>query len=188
MTEANAAVAILRPAVENERQGYHFYQAAVARTADTRGKQMFESLGKDETRHLHLLLVEYQSLEKGEGWVDPQEAMEQEIKIDMSQPLFPEEGMAPVSFPWDEASAGEWDELQTDLAVLKFGMEMEGRFYEMYKSALDEAMPDSPAAWAYRFLMTEENRHFRLLQEAHNYLDENEVWWDDWQKPFFEGG
>ncbi len=188
MTEAKAALAILRRAAENERQGYHFYQEAVARMADARGREMFESLGEDETRHLHLLSVEYQSLERGEGWIDPQEAMEQKIEVDISQPLFPGEEMAPVAFPWDEAAERGWDELQTDLAVLKFGMEMEERFYEMYKSALEEAVSDSPAARAYQFLMAEENRHFELLQEAHNYLDENEVWWDDWQRPIFEGG
>ena len=69
----------------------------------------------------------------------------------------------------------------------KFGMEMEERFYEMYRSALEETAVDSLAVPAYEFLMTEENRHFRLLQEAYSYLDSNEVWWDDWQKPMFEG-
>ena len=187
MTGTNAALAILRRAVENERQGYHFYQEAVARTADARGREMFESLGQDEARHLRLLLVEYQSLEKGEGWVDPQGALEREIEVDISQPLFGEEAMASAAFPWEESSEREWDELQTDLAVLEFGMGMEDRFYEMYKSALDEAGLDSLAAPAYQFLMSEENRHFKLLQEAHDYLDENEVWWDDWQRPIFEG-
>ena len=188
MTDVTGTLAILRRAVENERQGYHFYQEAVARADDARGKAMFESLGNDETRHLHLLLVEHQSLEKGKGWVDPQVALEQEIEVDMSQPLFPGEEMPAVAFPWEEASDRAWDELQTDLAVLKFGMEMEERFYEMYKAALEEAEPQSLAAQAYRFLMTEENRHFTLLQEAHNYLDQNDVWWDDWQRPIFEGG
>jgi len=188
MSEAKGALPILRRAVENERQGYHFYQEAVARTGDARGKAMFESLGDDETRHLRLLLVEHQSLEKGEGWVDPQEALGREMEIDMTRPLFAEEQMASVAFPWEEASDQEWDQLQTDLAVLTFGMEMEERFYEMYKAALAEAPPDSLAASAYRFLMTEENRHFMLLQEAHDYLAKNEVWWDDWQRPIFEGG
>lgn len=188
MTDVQGALPILRRAVENERQGYHFYQEAAARADDARGKAMFESLGNDETRHLHLLLAEYQSLQKGEGWIDPQDALEREIEIDVSQPLFPEEQMAPVAFPWEEASDREWDELQTDLAVLRFGMEMEERFYEMYKAALGEAAPDSRPASAYRFLMSEENCHFTLLQDAHNYLAENEVWWDDWQRPIFEGG
>lgn len=188
MSKANAALAILRRAVENERQGYHFYREAVARTADPRGREMFDSLGRDETRHLRLLLVEHQSLEKGEGWIDPQEAMEREIEFDVSQPLFPEEEMALAAFPWDQASEREWDELQADLAVLKFGMEMEEQFYEMYRAARDAAAPDSSAARAYQFLMTEENHHFKLLQEAHNYLDAHEVWWDDWQRPIFEGG
>jgi rubrerythrin len=186
--ETNAALAVLRRAAENERQGYHFYRGAVARSTEERGKKMLESLGQDETRHMRLLLVELQSLGQDEGWVDPEEAMEREIDIDMSQPLFEGHAMAEVAFPWDEAGAQDWDALQTDLAVLRFGMEMEEQFYEMYKSALAGATAGSPAARAYSFLMTEENRHFMLLQEAYNYLDKNGVWWDDWERPFFEGG
>jgi len=188
MTEREAALAVLRRAAENERQGYHFYQQAVARTADPQGREMFESLGRDETGHLCLLLVEIQSLEKGGGWVDPEEAMAQEINVDVRSPLFPGEQMASVAFPWDEAPERQWSNVQTDLSVLKFGMEMEERFYEMYKSALDEPTLGSAAVRAYESLMTEENRHFRLLQEAHDYLDDNGVWWDDWQRPIFEGG
>ncbi len=187
MTDTAAALAVLRRAAENERQGYHFYQEAVARTADARGRAMFESLGKDETRHLRLLLVEYESLEAGEGWVDPEEAMERDVAVDLSIPLFQGTELASMAFPWDEAAEREWNDLQADLAVLRFGMDMEERFYEMYRAALDETGSSSPAATAYQFLMTEENRHFRLLQEAHNYLDQNEVWWDDWERPFFEG-
>jgi rubrerythrin len=187
MTETAAALAVLRRAAENERQGYHFYQEAVARTGDARGREMFESLGKDETRHLRLLLVEYESLEEGEGWIDPEEAMGRDVVVDLSTPLFQGTELASMAFPWDEAGEQERNELQTDLAVLRFGMEMEERFYEMYRSALGETGPDSPAVPAFQFLMTEENRHFKLLQEAHNYLDSNEVWWDDWQRPIFEG-
>ena len=187
-SDMDATLAILRRAVENERQGYRFYEEAMTRTADDRGRAIFESLGKDETRHLRLLLVEYQSLEVGGGWVDPEEAMTRDIEIDMSQPLFSEQDMVEVVFPWDETAEQEWNELQTDLVVLKFGMEMEEQFYEMYKSALGEATLHSPAIQAWEFLMAEENRHFMLLQEAYNYLDENNVWWDDWERPFFEGG
>jgi rubrerythrin len=187
MVETATALAVLRRAAENERQGYHFYQEAVARTDDPLGKEMFRSLGKDETRHLRLLLVEYENLERGEGWVDPIEAMDRDLDVDISTPLFQGAELAGEAFPWDDAGAEGRSELQTDLAVLGFGMEMEQRFYEMYRSALEEAETDSPAVPAYEFLMTEESRHFKLLQEAHSYLDSNEVWWDDWQRPMFEG-
>ena len=188
MADVKEALAVLRRAVENERLGYTFYQDVVARVAAPKGKEMLASLGKDETCHLRLLLVEYRSLEKGEEWVDPEQAMKQEIKVDMSQPLFQGEEMAPVAFPWQEAAGRRWSRLETDLAVLKFGMEMEEKFYKMYRAAFEGSVPSSPAGRAYQFLMVQENGHFRLLQEAYNYLDKNGVWWDDWQKPMFEGG
>jgi rubrerythrin len=188
MGDTSDALSVLRRAAENERQGYHFYQEAAARTADPRGQEMFESLAQDESRHLRLLVVEYQSLERGDGWVDPEEAMAREIETDLSQPLFHGADLASMAFPWDEAERQDWSDLETDLAVLRFGMDTEEQFYTMYKSALDEVGPASVASPAYRFLMVEENRHFKLLQEARDYLDQNGTWWDDWQRPMFEGG
>lgn len=35
--------------------------------------------------------------------------------------------------------------------------------------------------------MREENKHFKILQDAHSYLNDNKHWWDDWELPFFEG-
>ena len=124
MSDTATALAVLRRAAENERQGYHFYQEAVDRTVDARGKAMFESLGKDETRHLRLLLVEYESLEKGEGWVDPEEAMGRDVTVDLSMPLFQRTELASMAFPWSEADEQGQDELYV-IAASRLAMLMQ---------------------------------------------------------------
>jgi len=188
MNTQEDALAVLRRAMENEREGYRFYLEASERSPDPAGQGTFHSLAKDEERHLAILLVEYDSLSAGEGWVDLEEALAREVEVDITKPLFPGEELAvqeksPFEATW---AAYEIEELAGDLAVLELGMDIEEKFYQMYKKAAAET-DDAVGRQAYQFLMKEENRHFKLLQDAHNYLSDNQHWWDKWELPFFEG-
>jgi rubrerythrin len=188
MNKQEEALAVLRRAMVNEREGYRFYLEASERSPDPAGQGTFRTLAKDEEKHLAILLVEYDSLSAGEGWVDPEEAIKREVEVDITKPLFPGEELASQEkSPFEETwAAYDVGDVVGDLAVLKFGMKVEEDFYNMYEKAAAET-DDAVGRRAYQFLMEEENRHFKLLQEAHNYLSENEYWWDDWELPFFEG-
>jgi len=182
------ALAVLRRAMENEREGYRFYLEASERSPDPAGQGTFRTLAKDEERHLAILLVEYDALSAGEGWVDLEEVMGREVEVDITKPLFPGEELAvqetsPFEATW---AAYEVEALAGDLAVLEFGMGVEEDFYKMYEQAAAET-DDPLGRRTYQFLMKEENRHFKLLQDAHDYLSDNKHWWDDWELPFFEG-
>jgi rubrerythrin len=188
MNKQEKALAVLRRAMENEREGYRFYLEASERSADPAGQGTFRTLASDEGRHLAILLVEHHSLSTGEGWVDPEEAMARQVKVDITRPLFPGEELTPQAKSPFEATwaAYEIEQLAGDLAVLEFGMSIEEQFYKMYEKAADET-DDAVGRQAYQFLMKEENRHFKLLQEARDYLSDNKHWWDAWELPFFEG-
>ena len=188
MSKQEKALAALRRAMENERDGYRFFLEASERSPDPAGQGTFRSLARDEERHLALLLVEYDSLSTGEGWVDPEEAIKREMEVDITKPLFPGEELAPQEKSPFEATFSAYDvgKLEGDLAALEFGMNVEEEFYKMYEQAAAET-DDSLGRRAYQFLMKEENRHFKLLQDARDYLSDNKHWWDDWELPFFEG-
>jgi rubrerythrin len=188
MSKHEEALAVLRRAMENEREGYRFFLEASERSPDPAGQGTFRNLARDEERHLRLLLVEHNSLAANEGWIDPEEAIQREVELDITKPLFPGEELAPQeASPFAETwAAYDVGDVAGDLAVLKFGMKVEEDFYNMYEKAAAEA-DDALGQRAYQFLMNEENRHFKLLQDAHDYLSENEYWWDDWELPFFEG-
>lgn len=188
MSKHEEALAVLRRAMENEREGYRFYLEAAERSADPAGQGTFRSLARDEEKHLALLLVEHNSLSAGQGWIAPEEALAHQIEVDITKPLFPGEKLAPqegspFEAPW---AAYDVEGLAGDLAVLEFGMNMEEQFYKMYEKAASET-EDPLGREAYQFLMKEENRHYKLLQEAYDYLDDNKHWWDAWELPFFEG-
>lgn len=188
MNKQEEALAVLRRAMENEREGYRFYLEASERSPDPAGQGTFRTLASDEERHLAILLVEYDSLSAGEGWIDPEEAIAREVEVDIAKPLFPGEEVAPQEkSPFEETFAAyEVEALAGDLAVLEFGMGVEEDFYKMYEQAAAET-DDPLGRRAYQFLLKEENRHYKLLQDARDYLSDNKHWWDDWELPFFEG-
>jgi len=188
MSKQEEALAVLRRAVENEREGYRFYLEAAERSADPAGQGTFRTLAKDEERHLAILLVEYDSLTAGQGWVAPEEALAREVEVDITKSLFPGEELAAQEKSPFEAPFAAYDVggLEGDLAALEFGMDVEEKFYQMYEQAAAET-DDAVGRQAYQFLMKEENRHYKLLQEARDYLSDNKHWWDAWELPFFEG-
>jgi len=188
MSKHEEALAVLRRAMENEREGYRFYLEASERSADPAGQGTFRSLARDEERHLALLLVEYESLSAGKGWIDPEEAAARQMEVDITKPLFPGEELAPQreSLFEETFAAHDVEALAGDLAVLEFGMNIEEEFYKMYEKAAAE-VDDPLGQQAYQFLMKEENRHYKILQDAYDYLSDNKHWWDDWELPFFEG-
>lgn len=192
MNGSDNPLLILRTAAENERLGYQFFQQAMQITRDPKGKEMFTYLGEEEIKHLRLLLVEIASLEEGKGWIDHQTALKEKIEISLSDPFASEKEMqkAGVKYDWQSPSdivkkAGS--NVEADLGVLEVGMKTEKYFYDMYKEALEE-LEAPQGREALRFIMKQENQHYILLQEAYDYLTDKQSWWDEWQKPIFEGG
>ncbi len=179
----NSPLGIVRRAMQLERDGYKFYTEAAARASGERGKNMFLGLAADEEKHLRLLMVQYKALESGQGWIDPAQALEQELDIDPANPNLPGEDYpepAPVFSPSRIPS------LESDIAALEFGMEAEKLSYELYTNLAKETS-DAAAKQACEFLAQEENRHYEILQGSRGYLTDNQTWWDDEQLPFFSG-
>lgn len=179
----NSPLGILRRAMQIEREGYRFYTDAAGRAVGERGQEMFRGLAADEARHLHLLLVEYQALASGQGWVDPTRALEQEMDFDPANPVLPGEEYPE---PMPIFTPARVPSLDNDLAALEFGLETEQMSYDLYHSSAQE-QTDPAAREAYEILAREENKHYQLLQSSHDYLMNNQTWWDSEELPFFEG-
>lgn len=181
----NSPKGILRRGMSLERDGYQFYMQAAERASDKRGTAMFQDLASQEEDHLRLLLAEYRALDEGRGWLPYEEAMAQEFDLDPADPDLPgeeppEDMALPVFTPEREPS------LENDLAALEFGLETEEISREVYAKGAEET-DDAHAQEAYEFLIDQEEKHYKLLQNTHRYLDENETWWDAEEYPFFIG-
>ncbi|MCS7286415.1 MAG: ferritin family protein [Anaerolineae bacterium] len=180
-------LSILALAVKNEKMGKDFYSEASRRSLDDRGRRTFAYLAQMEEEHLRILLAEYEAIRQGKSWLSRQEALEEGKKLDISQLPEPEEApegffLPPFIFPPPEEAPG----LKGDVAALEYALKLEERSYALYKEARDKT--SAPAGKeVYSLLMEEENRHYKVLREALEYLVANQTWWDDWEKPFFEG-
>jgi rubrerythrin len=179
----NTAQGILRRGMSLERDGYRFYTLAAHLASDKRGKAMFQDLAAQEVQHLRLLLAEHQALEAGHDWLPYEEALASDFPLDPDSPDLP--GDEPLdSVP--VFTANRQVSLENDIAALEFGMETENITRAHYTQAARSA--DDPNARAtYEFLTHQEEDHYRLLQSTHDYLTQNQTWWDPEQKPFFTG-
>ena len=179
----NTPQGILRQGMSLERDGYNFYTQAAEQASGERGQAMFLDLAAQEEQHLRLLLAEYRALEEGQGWLPYEEAMQADFPLDPANPDLPGEEPSesmPVFTPGRETS------LEGDIAALEFGMETERISRELYAQAAQEA-DDQQARQAYEFLTGQEEEHYRLLQNTHEYLTQNQTWWDSEELPFFIG-
>ena len=179
----NTPQGILRRGMSIERDGYNFYTMVAERASDKRGKAMFLDLASQEEEHLQLLLAEYRALEQGQGWLPYEEAMKEEFPLNPSTPELPGEeppDPMPVFTPDREAC------LEGDIAALEFGLETERISRELYAQGT-QATDDVHARKAYEFLIGQEEAHYRLLHNTHEYLTQNETWWDSDEYPFFTG-
>ena len=179
----NTPRGILRRGMSLERDGIRFYSEVAERASDARGQAMFRDLAAQEADHLQLLWAQYRALEAGRGWLSYEEAMAEEIGFDPAAPDLPGEeppDPLPVFVPEREIS------LQGDIAALEYGLKTEEITRELY--AQGEASTDDPhARGAYQFLVRQEEEHFKLLHNTHEYLAQNGTWWDSEELPFFEG-
>jgi len=179
----NTPLGVLRRGMSIERDGYNFYTTVAERASDKRGKAMFLDLAAQESDHLRLLLAEYRALEKGQDWLAYEEAMQAEFPLNPAAPDLPGEEPpepSPVFTPDREVS------LAGDIAALEFGLETERISQELYAQAA-QAATDPHARQAYGFLTSQEEQHYRLLQNTHEYLTQNQTWWDSDEYPFFIG-
>jgi len=179
----NSPQGILRRGMTIERDGYNFYTLVAERASNERGKAMFLDLAAQEEEHLRLLVSEYRALEEGKDWLPYEEAMKQTFPLDPANPELP--GEEPPD-PMPVFTAEREVSLEGDIAALEFGLETERISRELYAQGAKET-DDARARQAYEFLIHQEEKHYQLLQNTHQYLSDNQTWWDDEEYPFFIG-
>ena len=179
----DSAQGILRRGMSLERDGYAFYKLAAERASADRAKAMFDDLANQEAEHLHLFLAQYRALEEGRGWLKVDEAMETELGLDPANPDLPgDEPPNPLPVFTHEREVS----LKGDIAALEYGLETERITRDLYADAAAKT-DDETAVEVYGFLVSQEEKHYQLLENTHRYLTENETWWDSEQYPFFTG-
>lgn len=150
-SQVESALKALKAGRSLEKQGLTFYRDAAQKTKSTKGREVFESLQRDEAMHLRLIQRQIDALSEQGKWVELPEASG--ASVDLSTEVFPKgrEGL-------EKAVKGDTD----DAEALILAMEFETKSYDMYRQ--DAKAAEVPEARAmYEFLASQERTHFDLL-------------------------
>jgi rubrerythrin len=173
MTEILDAI---KKGMSTEIWGKRFYEQAVAHTQAEKGKQVFQSLVQEESKHLDVLRGQYAAVSGCQVWVSVAEAIQLADTEDPTY-IFPHADQAEQLIPPDA----------TDEQALKLAMDFEERGFKLYEQAAADAGSEAEKTlWAW--LAAAENKHYVFLQETYDYLVNDGVWYfDERERPFFEG-
>jgi len=178
MAQDDPVLQALRRYIRAELDGHEFYTAAAQRTADVRGKKMFTSLAGEEIQHAKKLAAEYEQVLRTGDWISLQQLSSFADVFDVDQVSVFAEGQARI--------IPQLDPSVSDLEALKLGMEMEKASFEIYAEAASQAST-LLVRDVFEFLMEEEQRHLGLLRSSYEYLAKTDSWFEDLEKPIFEG-
>ena len=162
--EVKQCIEILTNAIAFEEEGISFFTEQAKTAGSSLERNIFESLAKDEEGHKsHLVklrdeLSEASDLSALQSGTEPVHRKAREIF---------ETALASAQDPYQA--------VPEDLEILQGAMEVEKKGYAMYAGAA--AKLDSKSAKAlFTHLAQEEQNHFRLLSNAHDYLSSPESW------------
>ncbi|MBU0493302.1 MAG: ferritin family protein [Chloroflexi bacterium] len=168
------ALSALAEAIEMEKRGQAFYLDAAAEAVDPLARTTLTGLAADEVEHVRLLETQYQAVEETGQWacfldLGPKDSYK-------PQSVFPDTA-GPIEDLTDRASAAE---------VLEQAMQFEEKGYQLYKAAAD-GTDDLEGKAVYEYLAKQEDEHYRILQQTHEYLLHPDRMFDDMERPMFEG-
>ena len=148
-------------AMKMETDAMKFYREAAQRTSHPFGRKMFESLVRDEARHLRLLEEILKGLE-----IDPRVQCIGDIRTVFSE--LREKMMNRISATTDKKEA------------IRIALEMETKGFHYYREAAQNAADPKEKA-LFEVLTKEEERHYQLLNNTYSFLEDTGNWfmWEE---------
>lgn len=153
----------LRAAMQAETEGYYFYKMAAQSTSDSKGREVFEDLAREEQKHFEFLRDQLAALRKT-GAPDAALSLGQPQEFTGAHPIFSEQIKQRVGSAHYEMTA------------LSIGIQLEissVRFYQGEATAVSD-----PAARSFYAQLAEwEQGHLTILQRQADALKED--YWDE---------
>jgi len=166
--DKNLAEALLK-AIRAERDGNSFYMMAAQSTGDAKGKQIFETLAKEELDHMNFLTLQYNSLLRT-GAIDLTAKFGPRLDLSDSWPIFSESIKTRIKASHYEMSA------------LSIGAQLEYDAMLFYKHQA-ETVASAEAKKFFAELAEWETGHYNALISQQQSLKED-YWADSGFAPF----
>ncbi len=162
---------VMKSAIQMEKDGIEFYKDAAKNLQNPLGKEMFESLIKDETRHLKL----WRELAKN---LDPEEFGKEKAKEFSGKIKTIFSNISQKVMETTKTSAKEKEVIQGAIKIEEKGI----KFY----SEKAESLSGKDADLAKR-VADEERNHRKILENTLQYLVNPKDWNVEQENWFFEG-
>lgn len=148
-------------AMKMETDAMKFYKEAAQKTSHPFGRKMFESLVKDEARHLRLL----QEILKGLD-IDPHVQCIGDVRTVFSD--LKDQMMQRISASTDEKEA------------IRIALDMETEGFKYYKEVAEKT-DDPTEKKLFEVLTKEEERHYQILNNTYSFLEDTGNWfmWEE---------
>ncbi|MBE0427445.1 MAG: ferritin family protein [Nitrospirae bacterium] len=156
-------------AIKMETDAINFYREASERTHHPVGKKMFQSIMKDEKRHLELLS---QILD--------------EINITI-QEVSPMQNIRTVFETMKDAMMKRVEATTDELEAFKIAMNMEKEGIEFYKNALTQALREKEIT-LFKRLIEEEQQHYDIFSNTYFFLSDTGSWFMWEEHSIVDGG
>ena len=146
-------------AIQAEADGYHFYMMAARTTSDLKGREVFETLAKEELDHQRFLQIQYKALmETGK----PDESAHLGNRADLS-------GLSPI---FSEQIQARVREAHYEMSALSIGIQLELNSIQFYRS--ESVVASDPIVRAfYSDLVDWEAGHYHALLRQQEALKES---------------
>jgi rubrerythrin len=159
----------LAKAIQAEADGYHFYMMAARTTKDPKGREVVETLAREELDHQRFLRMQYKALmETGR----PDDGVHLGNRTDLS-------GLSPI---FSEQIQSRVREAHYEMSALSIGIQLELSSIKFYKEE-GRAVSDSFVQAFYSELAEWETGHYRALLRQQEALKES-YWSESGFAPF----
>ncbi|MBU8933926.1 MAG: ferritin family protein [candidate division Zixibacteria bacterium] len=149
----------LLKAIKAERYGHNFYLMAANSTEDPKGKEIFQTLAREELDHMHFLRKQYDAILKT-GQPD------NSIRLGPQSDLT---GMSPI---FSESLKGRIKEASFEMTSLAIGIQLEHDAMQFYRAEA-EAASDLEVKSFFSKLSDWEAGHYRALLRQQEELKED---------------
>jgi rubrerythrin len=152
----------IETAIKMETDAMQFYKENARELSHPFGKKMFEGFVLDELNHLKNL----QKIMDG---------LDIEVKI-----VHPKKDIKTVFSELKDKMSKRIKATSNEIDTLKIALDFENEGYKFYQKAVEEAQSETEKAFL-EMLVKEEKRHFELLQNTYNFLNNTGDWfmWEE---------
>lgn len=165
----------LQIAMQMELDGKKFYLKASQESSNELGKQLLQSMAKEEDVHRKKFAEIYEAIQNKKPWprTDFQADRGKELRTIFARA--------------SEKLGSDIKALSTELDAVQTAADMESKSYDFYKKHSEYATSDSEKTF-YNTLAGEEQEHHLILLDYYEYLKNPAGWFVSKEHPSLDGG